>query len=231
MVESPVMARSVPGTRTEAYLNMTPHSCASHTHPLQPLGRDVPGQQLFPSPQAPPSSDHRFPDFIVDKTGSGSYYGCSEDDDLLTRQADKNHSVGSKPEQYRSRKNRLEVSPAEPARVRAFSVGSRVSLRLGGGRAGQVTSGTIGATSASITEFSPSIKEKGKQVKSKSTSAPILGSSPISNSWSGTPGTFFRGFLQAQSQERNEDLMEFDFTKNKSCDSNIRREGEEEQQL
>lgn len=50
-------------------------------------------------------------------------------------------------------------------------------------------------------------------------SAPILGSSPISNSWSGTPGTFFRGFLQAQSQERNEDLMEFDFTKNKSCDS------------
>ena len=52
-----------------------------------------------------------------------------------------------------------------------------------------------------------------------SCSAPILGSSPISNSWSGTPGIFFRGFLQARSQERNEDLMEFDFSKNKSCDS------------
>ncbi|XP_050718418.1 insulin receptor substrate 2-like isoform X3 [Eriocheir sinensis] len=209
--------------RTEAYLNMTPTPALPTPIPYSPSEGDSfpemsPGSSCsFTS--GTPSSDHRFPDFIVDKTGSGSYYGCSEDDDSSLDRPIRTNSVGSKPEQYRSRKNRLEVSPAEPARVRAFSVGSRVSLRLGGGRAGQVTSGTIGATSASITEFSPSIKEKGKQVKSKSTSAPILGSSPISNSWSGTPGTFFRGFLQAQSQERNEDLMEFDFTKNKSCDS------------
>ncbi|XP_066944082.1 insulin receptor substrate 1-B isoform X4 [Macrobrachium rosenbergii] len=165
-----------------------------------------------------PSSDHRFPEFIAEKSGSGSYCGYSEDDDSSIERPIRTNSVGSKPEQFRSRKNRLEVSPAEPARVRAFSVGSRVGLRLAGSRTGYVASGTSGVTSASITEFSPSIKEKGKQVKSKSTSAPILGSSPISNSWSGTPGTFFRGFLQTRNQERS-DLMEFDFTRNKSCDS------------
>ncbi|XP_045131747.1 insulin receptor substrate 1-like isoform X5 [Portunus trituberculatus] len=209
--------------RSDAYLDMTPTPAVPTPIPCSPSEDDSfpemsPGSSCsFTS--GTPSSDHRFPDFIAEKSGSGSYYGCSEDDDSSLDRPIRTNSVGSKPEQYRSRKNRLEVSPAEPARVRAFSVGSRVSLRLGGGRAGQVTSGTIGATSASITEFSPSIKEKGKQVKSKSTSAPILGSSPISNSWSGTPGTFFRGFLQARSQERNEDLMEFDFSKNKSCDS------------
>ncbi|XP_066944116.1 insulin receptor substrate 1-B isoform X23 [Macrobrachium rosenbergii] len=101
-----------------------------------------------------PSSDHRFPEFIAEKSGSGSYCGYSEDDDSSIERPIRTNSVGSKPEQFRSRKN----------------------------------------------------------------SAPILGSSPISNSWSGTPGTFFRGFLQTRNQERS-DLMEFDFTRNKSCDS------------
>lgn len=101
-----------------------------------------------------PSSDHRFHDFIAEKSGSGSYCGYSEDDESSMERPIRTNSVGSKPEQFRSRKN----------------------------------------------------------------SAPILGSSPISNSWSGTPGTFFRGFLQTRSQERS-DLMEFDFSKNKSCDS------------
>ncbi|XP_071532473.1 uncharacterized protein [Panulirus ornatus] len=205
------------------YLDMTPTPAVPTPIPYSPSDGDSfpemsPGSSCsFTS--GTPSSDHRFPDFIAEKSGSGSYYGYSEDDDSSLDRPIRTNSVGSKPEQFRSRKNRLEVSPAEPARVRAFSVGSRVSLRLAGGRAGQVAGGTIAATSASVTEFSPSIKEKGKQVKSKSTSAPILGSSPISNSWSGTPGTFFRGFLQARSQERNNDMMEFDFSKNKSCDS------------
>lgn len=53
-----------------------------------------------------PSSDHRFPDFMVDKTGSGSYYGCSEDDDSSLDRPIRTNSVGSKPDQYRSRKNR-----------------------------------------------------------------------------------------------------------------------------
>lgn len=53
-----------------------------------------------------PSSDHRFPDFIVEKSGSGSYYGCSEDDDSSLDRPIRTNSVGSKPEQYRSRKNR-----------------------------------------------------------------------------------------------------------------------------
>ncbi|XP_045606843.1 insulin receptor substrate 1 isoform X3 [Procambarus clarkii] len=209
--------------RSEGYLDMTPTPAVPTPIPYSPSDGDSfpemsPGSSCsFTS--GTPSSDHRFPDFIAEKSGSGSYYGYSEDDDSSIDRPIRTNSVGSKPEQFRSRKNRLEVSPAEPARVRAFSVGSRVSLRLAGGRAGQVAGGAIAATSVSVAEFSSSIKERGKQVKSKSTSAPILGSSPISNSWSGTPGTFFRGFLQARSQERNNDLMEFDFSKNKSCDS------------
>ncbi|KAK7086818.1 Isoleucine--tRNA ligase, cytoplasmic [Halocaridina rubra] len=97
-----------------------------------------------------PSSDHRFPDYIAEKNGSG----YSEDDDSSIERPIRTNSVGSKPEQFRSRKN----------------------------------------------------------------SAPILGSSPISNSWSGTPGIFFRGFHQNRSQERS-DLMELDFSKDKSCDN------------
>ncbi|XP_063864308.1 insulin receptor substrate 1-B-like isoform X8 [Scylla paramamosain] len=145
--------------RSDAYLDMTPTPAVPTPIPCSPSEDDSfpemsPGSSCsFTS--GTPSSDHRFPDFIVEKSGSGSYYGCSEDDDSSLDRPIRTNSVGSKPEQYRSRKN----------------------------------------------------------------SAPILGSSPISNSWSGTPGTFFRGFLQARSQERNEDLMEFDFTKNKSCDS------------
>ncbi|XP_047474938.1 serine-rich adhesin for platelets-like isoform X3 [Penaeus chinensis] len=209
--------------RSRSYLDMTPTPAVPTPIPCSPSDGDSfpemsPGSSCsFTS--GTPSSDHRLHDFIAEKSGNGSYCGYSEDDDSSLDRPHRTNSVGSKPEQFRSRKNRLEVSPAEPARVRAFSVGSRVSLRLAGGRAGQVAGGTATATSASVTEFSPSIKEKGKQVKSKSSSAPILGTSPISNSWSGTPGTFFRGFLQARNQERNNDLMEFDFTKNKSCDS------------
>ncbi|XP_071532483.1 uncharacterized protein [Panulirus ornatus] len=141
------------------YLDMTPTPAVPTPIPYSPSDGDSfpemsPGSSCsFTS--GTPSSDHRFPDFIAEKSGSGSYYGYSEDDDSSLDRPIRTNSVGSKPEQFRSRKN----------------------------------------------------------------SAPILGSSPISNSWSGTPGTFFRGFLQARSQERNNDMMEFDFSKNKSCDS------------
>ncbi|ROT79543.1 hypothetical protein C7M84_001738 [Penaeus vannamei] len=197
--------------RSRSYLDMTPTPAVPTPIPCSPSDGMVQhrgGGDSFPemSPgsscsftSGTPSSDHRFHDFIAEKSGNGSYCGYSEDDDSSLDRPHRTNSVGSKPEQFRSRKNsnckvtlvlllllpassippvwvhnynRLEVSPAEPARVRAFSVG-----------------------------------------------APILGTSPISNSWSGTPGTFFRGFLQARNQERNNDLMEFDFTKNKSCDS------------
>lgn len=56
-----------------------------------------------------PSSDHRFPDFIAEKGGGGGssyYYGCSEDDDSSLDRPIRTNSVGSKPEQFRSRKNR-----------------------------------------------------------------------------------------------------------------------------
>ena len=61
----------------------------------------------------------------------------------------------------------------------------------------------------------------------------MLDTSSISKSWSGTPGSFFRSIMtqrgggpslaaSASSQDRHADSlthMEFDFTKNKSCDS------------
>ncbi|XP_037777849.1 insulin receptor substrate 1-B-like isoform X23 [Penaeus monodon] len=145
--------------RSRSYLDMTPTPAVPTPIPCSPSDGDSfpemsPGSSCsFTS--GTPSSDHRFHDFIAEKSGNGSYCGYSEDDDSSLDRPHRTNSVGSKPEQFRSRKN----------------------------------------------------------------SAPILGTSPISNSWSGTPGTFFRGFLQARNQERNNDLMEFDFTKNKSCDS------------
>ncbi|XP_037777850.1 insulin receptor substrate 2-like isoform X24 [Penaeus monodon] len=153
--------------RSRSYLDMTPTPAVPTPIPCSPSDGMVQhrgGGDSFPemSPgsscsftSGTPSSDHRFHDFIAEKSGNGSYCGYSEDDDSSLDRPHRTNSVGSKPEQFRSRKN----------------------------------------------------------------SAPILGTSPISNSWSGTPGTFFRGFLQARNQERNNDLMEFDFTKNKSCDS------------
>lgn len=53
-----------------------------------------------------PSSDHRFHDFIAEKSGNGSYCGYSEDDDSSLDRPHRTNSVGSKPEQFRSRKNR-----------------------------------------------------------------------------------------------------------------------------
>ncbi|KAB7507556.1 Insulin receptor substrate 1-B, partial [Armadillidium nasatum] len=130
------------------------------------------------------------------------------------------NSVGSKPDQFK-RKNRLDsaVPVGESARVRAFSVGSRVSLKLGVGRHG-CGSAHHGAEhpTGGLGEIFPSIKEYGKQAKSKSTSAPMLGVSPISHSWSGTPGVHFRGLAQNRNFLRESNLMELDFSKNKSCD-------------
>lgn len=64
-----------------------------------------------------------------------------------------------------------------------------------------------------------SVGSKPPDFRSRKNSAPILGSSPISNSWSGTAGQYFKGYHQARSQERSKELMEIDFTRNKSCDS------------
>ncbi|KAG0724877.1 Insulin receptor substrate 1 [Chionoecetes opilio] len=71
--------------RTAAYLDMTPTPALPTPIPYSPSEGDSfpemsPGSSCsFTS--GTPSSDHRFPDFIAEKSGSGSYYGCSEDDD------------------------------------------------------------------------------------------------------------------------------------------------------
>ncbi|CAL4124490.1 unnamed protein product, partial [Meganyctiphanes norvegica] len=223
---------SYPRTRDDGYLDITPATPTPMAIPCSPHTDGDSFPEMSPGSSCSftsgtPSSDHRFHDLLPDKPGSG----FSEDDDSSYDRPIRTNSVGSKPPDFRSRKNsRLEAPPAEPARVRAFSVGSRVSLRphsgaasasaRGGGHGGYPgTPGGNTHTNQAIMEFSPSIKDRGKQVKNKSTSAPILGTSPISNSWSGTTGQYFKGYHQARSQERSKELMEIDFTRNKSCDS------------
>ncbi|XP_042217335.1 uncharacterized protein LOC121862948 isoform X2 [Homarus americanus] len=96
--------------RSEGYLDMTPTPAVPTPIPYSPSDGDSfpemsPGSSCsFTS--GTPSSDHRFPDFIAEKTGSGSYYGYSEDDDSSLDRPIRTNSVGSKPEQFRSRKNR-----------------------------------------------------------------------------------------------------------------------------
>ncbi|XP_025988158.2 insulin receptor substrate 1 isoform X4 [Solenopsis invicta] len=129
-----------------------------------------------------PSTDLRFSEYHLDKVTS--FLTPGEDVQARPTRA---YSVGSRPEQAnRHRKNRLDITPQDANRVRAFSVGSR-SKRPEIGRLANVITAPLpaGADTAN----------------SKSSSAPLLSSSWGHNS--GCSGV----------SDRMEDLMELDFTR------------------
>ncbi|XP_019883278.1 insulin receptor substrate 1 isoform X4 [Camponotus floridanus] len=129
-----------------------------------------------------PSTDLRFSEYHLDKVTSFLPPG----EDLQARPT-RAYSVGSRPEQAnRHRKNRLDITPQDSNRVRAFSVGSR-SKRPEIGRLASIMNAPLPAGSDNS--------------NSKSSSAPLLSSSWGHNS--GCSGT----------SDRMEDLMELDFTK------------------
>ncbi|KAL0126985.1 hypothetical protein PUN28_005372 [Cardiocondyla obscurior] len=129
-----------------------------------------------------PSTDLRFSEYHLDKVTSFLTPG----EDLQARPT-RAYSVGSRPEQAnRHRKNRLDITPQDANRVRAFSVGSR-SKRPEIGRLANVITAPLPAGSDTS--------------NSKSSSAPLL-----SSSWGHNSGC-------SGASDRMEDLMELDFTK------------------
>ncbi|XP_011868887.1 PREDICTED: insulin receptor substrate 1 isoform X4 [Vollenhovia emeryi] len=129
-----------------------------------------------------PSTDLRFSEYHLDKVTSFLTPG----EDMQARPT-RAYSVGSRPEQAnRHRKNRLDITPQDANRVRAFSVGSR-SKRPEIGRLANV-----------ITAPLPSGSDTSN---SKSSSAPLL-----SSSWGHNSGC-------SGASDRMEDLMELDFTR------------------
>ncbi|XP_018355454.1 PREDICTED: insulin receptor substrate 2 isoform X3 [Trachymyrmex septentrionalis] len=129
-----------------------------------------------------PSTDLRFSEYHLDKVTSFLTPG----EDLQARPT-RAYSVGSRPEQAnRHRKNRLDITPQDANRVRAFSVGSR-SKRPEIGRLANVITAPLPAGSETS--------------NSKSSSAPLL-----SSSWGHNSGC-------SGASDRMEDLMELDFTR------------------
>ncbi|XP_029162679.1 insulin receptor substrate 1 isoform X3 [Nylanderia fulva] len=129
-----------------------------------------------------PSTDLRFSEYHLDKVTSFLTPG----EDLQARPT-RAYSVGSRPEQAnRHRKNRLDITPQDSNRVRAFSVGSR-SKRPEIGRLANIITAPLPAGSDSS--------------NSKSSSAPLL-----SSSWGHNSGC-------SGASDRMEDLMELDFTR------------------
>ncbi|XP_011637854.1 insulin receptor substrate 1 isoform X3 [Pogonomyrmex barbatus] len=129
-----------------------------------------------------PSTDLRFSEYHLDKVTSFLTPG----EDLQARPT-RAYSVGSRPEQAnRHRKNRLDITPQDANRVRAFSVGSR-SKRPEIGRLANVITAPLPAGSDTS--------------NSKSSSAPLL-----SSSWGHNSGC-------SGASDRMGDLMELDFTR------------------
>ncbi|XP_012234674.1 insulin receptor substrate 1 isoform X3 [Linepithema humile] len=129
-----------------------------------------------------PSTDLRFSEYHLDKVISFLTPG----EDLQARPT-RAYSVGSRPEQAnRHRKNRLDITPQDANRVRAFSVGSRSKRPEIGRLANVVTAPLSGGSDSS---------------NSKSSSAPLL-----SSSWGHNSGC-------SGASDRMEDLMELDFTR------------------
>ncbi|XP_077267406.1 insulin receptor substrate 1 chico isoform X3 [Temnothorax americanus] len=128
-----------------------------------------------------PSTDLRFSEYHLDKVTSFLTPG----EDLQARPT-RAYSVGSRPEQAnRHRKNRLDITPQDANRVRAFSVGSR-SKRPEIGRLANIITAPLPSSDTS---------------NSKSSSAPLL-----SSSWGHNSGC-------SGASDRMEDLMELDFTR------------------
>ncbi|XP_012531445.1 insulin receptor substrate 1 isoform X4 [Monomorium pharaonis] len=130
-----------------------------------------------------PSTDLRFSEYHLDKVTSFLTPG----EDLQARPT-RAYSVGSRPEQAnRHRKNRLDITPQDANRVRAFSVGSRSKRPEIGRLAGNVITAPLPAGADTS--------------NSKSSSAPLL-----SSSWGHNSGC-------SGASDRMEDLMELDFTR------------------
>ncbi|XP_049801159.1 insulin receptor substrate 1 [Schistocerca nitens] len=148
-----------------------------------------------------PSTDLRFSEYHLEKVSS--YFTPSEDDDASSIDRPiRAYSVGSRADTRKT--SRLEASPLfeDTARVRAFSVGSRLAGRVGTGRPRH----TPPPHTATTATPGP-----------KSSSAPLL-----SSSWSGTGGSGNNSSIGGDKSQMS-DLMELDFTSGRARPAGSRR--------
>lgn len=148
-----------------------------------------------------PSTDLRFSEYHLEKVSS--YFTPSEDDDASSIDRPiRAYSVGSRADTRKT--SRLEASPLfeDTARVRAFSVGSRLAGRMGTGRPRH----TPPPHTATTATPGP-----------KSSSAPLL-----SSSWSGTGGSGNNSSIGGDKGQMS-DLMELDFTSGRARPTGSRR--------
>ena len=242
---------------------LSPASCSSLASSLTSGGATSVPYGTPPSALLPGSSG-RFHEYHLEKVAS--LLTPSEDDDELSslrcRQS-RAYSVGSRPDIRRKMTSKMDSAMAlsssmaagsgsgsssdAAARVRAYSVGSRVvthppasgssqqlstsndsSVRssrtdvdVGGGGGGGGDGGGGGETSQASAE---------EKQRKKSLSVPVLGgsSSPASNSWTNPTGTFLRKLMDQSGGggRRDNDLMEMEFSQHSpikdsciSCDS------------
>ena len=189
----------------------------------------------FGTPPLPSGMPGRFNEYHLEKVAS--LLTPSEDDDELSslrcRQS-RAYSVGSRPELAASRRKiaaKMEAAGSSlapghisgsstsagldvAARVRAYSVGSRVTApspangQLSADSSLNSSRHEVGAASASAGVQAPSGPSADEAQRKKSMSVPTLGSSPVSVSWSNPTGTFLRNLLGTR---RENDLMEMEF--------------------
>ena len=188
----------------------------------------------------------RFHEYHLEKVAS--LLTPSEDDDELSslrcRQS-RAYSVGSRPDMRRKLGAPMDPSGASMtplnsaeavARVRAYSVGSRLTGHPASGSSSQLLStSNESSVSSSRNLLDPCLLNadassgagggggEENQQRKKSLSVPVLGgsSSSASNSWTNPTGTFLRklmdqsqaqGQAQATGRRDNNDLMEIEFT-------------------
>lgn len=226
------IARDVHGVTGRGRLS--PASCSSLASSLTSGTTSVP----FGTPPTLPSASGRFHEYHLEKVAS--LLTPSEDDDELSslrcRQS-RAYSVGSRPDIRRKMTSKMDpMAPSSivnsDARVRAYSVGSRVTHPPVSGSSQQLSTSNDSSVSSSRNNVdsvadAPQASTEEKQRK-KSLSVPVLGgsSSPVSNSWTNPTGTFLRKLMDQSSGRRDNDLMEIEFSQQSpvkdsyiSCDS------------
>lgn len=147
-----------------------------------------------------PSTDLCFAEYQLEKVRA--YFTSTDEDEPIVRA----YSIGSR-DDY-NRRNESDTS-VDASRTRAFSVGSKVGVRFSGKQSGGSGSSTdsAGTGNGRSANGNKTVEDKGK----KSSSAPVLGTSPFGNSWLGPSSLMHRIHSTSRSSNTNDDLMEMDF--------------------
>lgn len=204
---------------------LSPASCSSLASSLTSGTTSVP----FGTPPTVHGSSSRFHEYHLEKVAS--LLTPSEDDDELSslrcRQS-RAYSVGSRPDVRRKITSKMDpmatssMANSDASRVRAYSVGSRITHPAASGSSQQLSTSNDSSVSSSrnnVDGGADALQASAEEnQRKKSLSVPVLGgsSSPVSNSWTNPTGTFLRKLMDQSSGRRDNDLMEIEFNQQSS---------------